>query len=548
VRAEADPRRWWTLVVLCLSLFIVVVGNTALNVAIPTLVRKIGATDTQLQWIVDAYSLVFAGLLLTCGALGDRFGRKGALNIGLVVFGVGSFAAGISHSANQLIIFRALMGAGGALIMPATLSILTTTFPVQERARAIAIWAGVAGAGGAIGPVASGLLLAHFSWGSVFFINLPVVALALIAGKFLVPTSRDPNRVPLDPVGAVLTIVGMTALVYGIIEAPLRGWSDVRTVAAFALALVVLFQFAIWELRNPHPMLDLRFFKRLSFTGGATAITLVFFAMFGMFFLMTQYLQFVHGWSPLEAGVRLLPFAATMMVVAPSSARIAERIGTKRTVALGLSIGTVGFLLVSRLQVDSSYSYLILGMAVLAAGMAMTMPPSTAAILSSLPMGKQGVGSAVNDTTRELGGALGVAVLGSIFATRYHSALGSLQQLPPQMRQVARSSVGGALGVAQRIGGDAGAALASTAKHAFVVGQSTAFLLAAGVTFTAAIVIWRIMPMHLSYDYEAIGTEPPEDLGGSLEGAEGTDEPVDDGHDGGGRREKAGVGAGSLRR
>src|SRR3954451_4778040 len=216
----ADPRRWWTLVVLCLSLFIVVIGNTALNVAIPTLVRDIGATDTQLQWMVDSYSLVFAGLLLTCGALGDRFGRKGALTIGLCIFGVGSFSAGISNSANQLILFRAVMGAGGALIMPATLSILTNTFPVHERARAIAIWAGVAGAGGAVGPVASGYLLAHFSWGAVFFINIPIVALALIAGYFLVPTSRDPNKVPLDPVGALLTIVGMASLLYGIIEAP----------------------------------------------------------------------------------------------------------------------------------------------------------------------------------------------------------------------------------------------------------------------------------------------------------------------------------------
>src|SRR5205823_2814031 len=379
------------------------------------------------------------GLLLTCGALGDRFGRKGALNIGLVVFGVGSFAAGISHSANQLIAFRALMGAGGALIMPATLSILTSTFPVQERARAIAIWAGVAGAGGAIGPVASGFLLAHFSWGSVFFINLPVVAVALTAGKFLVPTSRDPNRLPLDPVGAVLTVVGLAALLYGIIEAPIRGWSDARTLASFALAVVVLGQFALWEWRNPNPMLDLGYFKRKRFTGGAMAITLVFFAMFGMFFLITQYLQFVKGWTPLGAGVRLLPFAFAMMIVAPSSARIAERIGTKRTVAAGLAIGCVGFVLASRLQVDSSYAYLIVAFVIMAAGMAMTMPPSTAAILSSLPMGKQGVGSAVNDTTRELGGALGVAVLGSIFATRYTSALGSLQQLPAAARTAARA-------------------------------------------------------------------------------------------------------------
>src|SRR5437763_6023729 len=261
LRDNVDNRRWWTLSVLCLSLLMVVVGNTALNVAIPTLVRDIGATDTQLQWIVDAYSLVFAGLLLTGGALGDRFGRKGALVIGLGIFGTGSFLAGISNTANQLIVCRAIMGLGGAFVMPATLSILTNVFPVHERARAIAIWAGVAGAGGATGPITSGYLLAHFSWGSVFFINLPVVVVALIGGKLLVPTPRDPNRIPLDPVGAVLTIVGLAALLYGIIEAPIRGWSDARTVASFVLAVVVLSQFALWEWRNPHPMLDLRFFK-----------------------------------------------------------------------------------------------------------------------------------------------------------------------------------------------------------------------------------------------------------------------------------------------
>jgi EmrB/QacA subfamily drug resistance transporter len=554
--ASPDSRRWWTLSVLCLSLLMVVVGNTALNVAIPTLVRDIGATDTQLQWIVDAYSLVFAGLLLTGGALGDRFGRKGALTIGLCIFGTGSFLAGISDTPNQLIICRGIMGMGGAFVMPATLSILTNVFPVHERARAIAIWAGVAGAGGAIGPITSGVLLAHFHWGSVFFINLPVIALALIGGKFLVPTSRDPNRIPLDPVGAVLTVVGLAALLYGIIEAPIRGWSDARTVASFILAVVVLSQFALWEWRNPHPMLDLRFFKRKRFTGGATAITLVFFAMFGMFFLITQYLQFVRGWTPLGAGVRLLPFAFVMMIVAPSSARVAERVGTKRTVAAGLAIAAVGLVIASRLQVDSSYGLLVVAFAVLALGMALTMPSSTASILSSLPMGKQGVGSAVNDTTRELGGALGVAVMGSVFATRYTGAIASsIGHLPAAAQQAARASVGGAIGVAQQIGGSTGGALESTAKHAFVSGQSTAFLLAAGVCAAASILIWRIMPTHLSYDYESIADVPEgdeellEELGelGPLESAQGADEPVDNGHDGGGRRKRS-VGAGSLRR
>jgi EmrB/QacA subfamily drug resistance transporter len=553
--APLDGKRWGTLSVLCLSLLMVVVGNTALNVAIPTLVRDIHATDTQLQWIVDAYSLVFAGLLLTCGALGDRFGRKGALTIGLCIFGTGSFLAGISDTPNQLIVCRAIMGMGGAFVMPATLSILTNVFPVHERARAIAIWAGVAGAGGAIGPITSGYLLAHFHWGAVFFINLPVVAIALIGGKLLVPTSRDPNRIPLDPVGSVLTIVGLASLLYGIIEAPIRGWSDARTMAAFALAIVVLAEFAIWEWRNPHPMLDLNFFKRKRFTGGATAITLVFFALFGMFFLITQYLQFVHGWSPLGAGVRLLPFAIVMGVAAPSSARIAERIGTKPTVAAGLAIAAVGLVIASRLQVDSGYGLVALSFVVMALGFAMTMPPSTASILSSLPMGKQGVGSAVNDTTRELGGALGVAVLGSIFATRYTSALGSLSRLPKVAQEAAKSSVGGAIGVAQQIGGPAGAAFERGAKHAFVAGQSTAFLLAAGVVLAASVLIWRIMPMHLSYDYEAIeDAKEDKELAleleelGAFEGAEGADEPVDNGHDGRGGRKRSRVGAGSLRR
>jgi MFS family permease len=322
--------------------------------------------------------------------------------------------------------------------------------------------------------------------------------------------------------------------------------------AAFALAIVVLSQFAIWEWRNPHPMLDLNFFKRKRFTGGATAITLVFFALFGMFFLITQYLQFVHGWSPLSAGVRLLPFAIVMGVTAPSSARIAERIGTKRTVALGLAIASIGLIVASRLQVDSGYGLVAVAFVVMALGFALTMPPSTASILSSLPMGKQGVGSAVNDTTRELGGALGVAVLGSIFATRYTSSLGSLSQLPKAAQDAAKSSVGGAIEVAHRVGGSAGAAFEHTAKQAFVNGQSTAFVLAAGVTLAASFLIWRIMPMHLSYDYEALEeAADDEELAaeleelGAFEGAEGSDEAVDNGHDGRGGRQRTGVGAGS---
>ena len=337
-----DERRWWTLAVLCLSLLMVVMGNTVLNVALPTLVEELEASNSQLQWMVDAYALVFAGLLFTGGALGDRFGRKGALQVGLVLFGVGSALAAFSSSAGQVIACRAIMGAAAALVMPSTLSILPNVFPPRERARAIGIWAGVAGAGGAIGPITSGWLLEHFWWGSVFFLNIPVVVIALAAGRVLVPTSRDEGDTPLDLVGALLSIVAVSSLVFAIIEAPSKGWTSAEILGGFAVFAVVFAVFAAWELRAEHPMLDLRFFRRPGFTGGSLAISLVFFGMFGMFFLLTQYLQLVKGYSALEAGVRTLPFAFTMMFVAPMSARIAERIGARATVSLGLLVAGVG--------------------------------------------------------------------------------------------------------------------------------------------------------------------------------------------------------------
>ncbi|MEN3273684.1 MAG: hypothetical protein V7636_2445, partial [Actinomycetota bacterium] len=282
---EHYERRWWILGVLCLSLVMVILGNTVLNVAIPTLVKELDASSTQLQWMVDAYGLVFAGLLLTGGALGDRFGRKGALQTGLVIFGIASLVSTQATEPTHLIITRAVMGVGAALVMPATLSLLTNVFPPQERARAIAIWAGLAGAGAAIGPVAGGWLLDHFYWGSVFFLNIPVVVLALVGGKLLVPTSKDPAQPPLDVVGALLSVFGLGSLLYAIIEAPNHGWTGVSTVIGFALALAFLGGFAEWERRSDHPMLDLRYFRDRRFSASSVSVLLVFFAMFGTFFL-----------------------------------------------------------------------------------------------------------------------------------------------------------------------------------------------------------------------------------------------------------------------
>src|SRR5438477_973882 len=339
---KVHQRRWWILGVLCLSLLIIVVDNSILNVALPTLARPesqggLDATTSQLQWMVDAYTLVFAGLLLTAGSLGDRFGRRGALNVGLVIFGGASTVAAFAGGVNALVAARAVMGVGAALIMPATLSILTNVFTdARERAIAIALWSAVAGVAVALGPVSGGFLLDHFWWGSVFIINAPVVVVALVAGRMLVPTSRDPAAPRIDWGGAALSIVGLTALVWAIIEAPERGWTSSAVVAGFALAIVVLAAFVRWELRREEPMLDLRFFTNPRFTAASAAITLIAFALFGFIFMATQYLQFILGYSAFSAGVHTLPFAGAVILTAPLSSKLVERYGTKLVVTFGL--------------------------------------------------------------------------------------------------------------------------------------------------------------------------------------------------------------------
>jgi len=488
-------RRWWILAVLCLSLVMIIVGNTVLNVALPTLVRELDASSTELQWIVDIYALVFAGLLLTAGALGDRFGRKGALTVGLTIFGAGSGLAAFATSPIQLVATRAIMGLGAALVMPATLSILTTVFPPRERARAIAVWAGFAGAGAAIGPIAGGYLLQHFWWGSVFLVNLPVIAIALVAGNRIVPRSSDPRHVPLDPVGAGLSIVGLGTLLYAIIEAPTHGWAAPTTVLTGAVAIVILALFGAWELRSSHPMLDLRLFRNPRLSAASSAIMLVFFAMFGTFFLFTQYLQLVKGYTALGAGLRTLPVALTLMVVAPLSARLVERFGPRRVVSGGLTVVAGGLALLSTCSAATSYPQLAVSLMVLAAGMALSMAPATTSIMASLPQGKAGVGSAVNDTTRELGGALGVAVLGSLASSHYASGLApALRGLSAPLAAQARSSLGGALGVAGKLGGERGLQLADAARTSFVDAMGTALVVASVVALLAAVVVGRFLP------------------------------------------------------
>ena len=471
IQEEAYRRRWAILVVLCVSLLIIVLDNSILNVAIPTLIRDLHASNSQVQWMIDSYTLVFAGLLLTMGAMGDRYGRRGALQMGYLMFGLGSLASAFATTAGQLIATRAFMGIGGALIMPATLSIITNVFPPKERGRAIGVWAGTAGIGVALGPLTGGFLLGHFYWGSIFLVNLPIVIFGVVAGFLLIPTSKDPSAPKLDPVGALLSIAALVTIVYAVIEAPNRGWTAPFTLATLAVGFILLGIFVSWERRSDHPMLDVEFFRNPRFSAANAAITLTFFAMFGSIFLLTQYLQFTKGYTPLESGVRMLPYAITMMIVAPTSSRVVERFGSKFTIALGLGLAALALVVMTGLTVDTSYLDIAWRFVILAAGMGLVMAPATDSVMGSLPLAKAGVGSAVNDTTRQVGGALGVAIIGSVVSSVYGSKISDFfvgTRAPKAAVDVAKNSLGGAFGVADNLRRQAvpnARALAASLEH-----------------------------------------------------------------------------------
>jgi EmrB/QacA subfamily drug resistance transporter len=489
-----DPRRWWALAVVSLSLLVISLDNTILNVALPTIERDLGATAGQLQWIVDSYLLVFAGLLLTMGSLGDRFGRKRAWVLGLAVFGLGSATAAFADGSTMLIASRALMGVGGALIMPATLSIVTNMFPANERPKAIGAWAAVAGLGMAIGPTAGGFLLEHFDWGAVFLVNLPIVAVALLAGSRLVPESRDPEAGRLDPAGAVLSIAGLTALVYALIDAPEAGWASAQTIGLFAFAAAVSAAFVAWELRSAHPMLDVRVFANRRFSAASGSLTLAFFALMGAIFYLTQFLQGVLGYTPLEAGVRLLPIAGGMVVAAPLSAVLSTRLGTKVTVAAGMGLVAAGLGLMVNADAAAGYGPVALSLVVLAFGMGLAMAPATESVMGSLSLEHSGVGSAMNDTARLVGGALGVAVLGSVLSSGYR---GGMDGAP----EAAQESLSAALAT-----GDA--SVIQTASDAFVSAMHTTSIVAAAAAAVGAVVAAVWLPARAEAPARSHGVAP----------------------------------------
>ena len=490
------PRRWRALVVLAFSLLVVTVDNTILNVALPTIREELDASSSDLQWIVDSYLLVFAGLLLAAGSIGDRFGRKRALFTGLGIFGAGSFLAAISGSATELIASRALMGVGAAAIMPTTLSILTNMFPKHERPKAIAIWAAVAGMGIAVGPISGGFLIEHFAWSSIFLVNLPVVVGCLIAGAMLLPESRDPESPRLDLPGIGLSISSLTAIVWGLIEAPERGWTSPTILGAFAAGAVTIAAFIAWELRAKQPMLDVSVFRNLRFSAASASITFVFFALMGVMYFLTTYLQTVMGYTALEAGVRMVPIAIGLIVASRMSVPLTARLGTKVVVAGGLTVVAFSLGAFTATGVETDYLWRVCGaLTTMGIGMGLAMAPTTEAIMGSLPKAKAGIGSAMNDVVRELGGTLGVAVLGSVVSTTYASGMDDATSgLPHAAAEAATDSVGGGHEVAAQIGGGAGARLTALADQSFVDAMTTAASVAAAVALVGALIATAFLP------------------------------------------------------
>jgi EmrB/QacA subfamily drug resistance transporter len=483
-------RRGAVLRVMCLSLMMVVAAVASLNVALPAIARDTGATQTQLQWIVDAYALAFAALLLPAGAIGDRIGRKTVLAGGLAVFGLASLAAIFVHGPSELIALRVAMGAGAAFVMPVTLSVITSIFPPEERGKAVGTWVGVAAGGGVLGLLTSGLLLEWFSWPSIFVLNVVMAALALVGTLAIVPATRESRPPRLDPVGALISISALAALVFGIIEGPERGWADLTTLGALVAGVIGLALFVVWELRRTEPMLDPRNFLCRGFGAGSLSVTVQFFAMFGFLFLALPYLQLVMGFSPLRAAGALLPMALVVIPLSRVAPAIAARVGVRVAGATGLSLMALGFLVLTTLEVGSSYAHFLVGLLPFAAGMALSGAPATTAIVSSLPPEKQGVASAVNDVSRELGGALGIAVLGSFLNGVYRTELSdSTSALPPDVAATAHGSLAAAQQVGERLGPE-GHELVAAAQSAFLDGLTRgllggAIVLAVGALFVA---------------------------------------------------------------
>ncbi len=472
---------------MCLALILVVASVSALNLALPDLAVDLDADNTALTWIADGYTVALAALVLPLGALGDRIGRRTVLIAGALVFGAGSLAASFADTSSALIAWRVVMGIGAAMIMPGTLSTITATFPAEQRSRGVAIWSGFAAAGAIIGMLAAGALLERWGWESIFIASAAVAAVAALAAALLAPNTRDEEHHRLDVVGALATSIAVGTLVFAIIEGNDRGWTTVPVLVAAAVCVVGFGVYALQGLRTQHPLLDPQLFGLPGFRAGAVVVLTQFMAIFGFFFVGLQYLQLILDYSPLTAAVALIPVAAVVLPTAALTPRLVSTIGLKPVMVIGLLLIAGGLVVVSRLTVDSGYLPFLLGLIIAGLGIGLASSTGTSAIVGSLSQNKQGVASAMNDTTREVGSAIGIAVMGSVFSSQYAEHLPDLTLLPEAAVSAVRDSAAAGLATAEQLGGAVGAQLGQSVREAFIDGMSASMLSVAAVLLVAAI-------------------------------------------------------------
>ena len=495
-----SARRRGVLIAMCLSLVLVVASVSSLNMAMPQLAVDLHASSSALTWIADGYTVALAALVLPLGALGDRLGRRNVLLAGTLLFGLAALLAAFAASTAFLIACRVMMGVGAAMIMPGTLSTITAVFPAAERGKAVAVWSAFSVSGAIIGMLAAGGLLEAFAWQSTFVVTAALAAVSFLAALALAPNTSDPDHAHIDVPGAVLSAVGIGGLVFGIIEGAERGWADAMALTGFALAAVGLVGFVLRSLRVEAPLLDPRLFRLRGFSAGSIGITAQFLAAFGFFFVGLQFLQLILGYSPLKSAVALLPMIAVVMPTSQLTPRLVGRFGTRVVMVSGLVLMALGFLTLAQLDESSSYLAFIEGLLVFGVGMAVAGTPATTAIVSSLPPAKQGVASAMNDTTREVGSALGIAILGSMFSTGYRDAVGSATTaLPPAAAHAVSESAAAGLQVAAQVPGQAGTMLAHTVRAAFMDGMSTSLTIGAVVVIAAACVVAVVAPRRTAF-------------------------------------------------
>lgn len=498
-------RRWWILGTLCITLLGVMLANGSLNMALPLMAKDIELSQLELTWIVNVYTLVFASLLFIAGAVGDRYGRKVAMQVGLAVFTAGSLYAGFfAQSGTELIISRIVMGIGASFVMPTTLSIINNTFPKKERARAVAIWGAVAGVGMMFGSVISGILLEHFTWHSLFYFSAIVAIIGFCTNQYLAHESKDEKQLPVDWLGGLFSALGIFGIVYGITEAPSAGLSDPLVLLSLIGGGIAMVTFVFWELRSKSPMLDMKLFKNRGFAVSSLTLTLVFLAMSGVFFSMSQLMQLVMGYTALESSLLTIPLMLPMMLISPLVPNLVKKIGARATITTGLLLVTTAFMLMSAWNKDLTYWHLFGTMIIMMLGITFAMTPGTNILMASVPRNRSGMGSAMNDTTRELGSALGVAVLGAILSAAYEKNVSEIaSQFSGAIKDGIESSLAVALSIADRVGPSA-QIIKDTAMDAFMTGMSQAALVAAGIIFASATIALFGLPKHTQKDDDTI--------------------------------------------